>query len=205
MQPYAYRPLASEPFSIRLLQILPGAKGSDIHCSLIDYTIPPDQLSGLYEALSYTWGDPGQRNRIYVRDTGTTEPYQDAYMYLDITKNLSAALHRLRDTALPRLMWIDAVCINQDDLQERAGQVQIMATIYSFASRVIVWLGLEADDSTNLFAEIEGVAADVQRNRETGIDHDREVASDRGDTSLMNKSLIALLNRPWFHRVWVRP
>jgi hypothetical protein len=75
------------------------------------------------------------------------------------------------------------VCINQYDFQERAGQVQIMATIFSFASRVIVCSLMEADDSTTLIVEIEGVAANVQRNQETGVDHDRDVPSDRGDTS----------------------
>jgi hypothetical protein len=85
--------------------------------------------------------------------------------------------------ACTRLRAIHVVCINQYDFQERAGQVQIMATIYSFASRVIVCSGMEADDSTTLIVEIEGVAANVQRNQETGVDHDRDVPSDRGDTS----------------------
>jgi hypothetical protein len=61
---------------------------------------------------------------------------------------------RLRDPDLPRVMWIDAVCINQNDLEERGDQVQIMALIYAYAAKVTVWLGEEADGSNEAMQEI---------------------------------------------------
>lgn len=68
------------------------------------------------------------------------------------------------------MMWIDAISINQNDLAERAEQVGFMARIYSYSSRVIVWLGEEADHSTELFATIETVAEKSQfpSTRESG-------------------------------------
>jgi len=161
MPPYAYLPLQKALHSTRVLQILPGGKGSGIHCQIFDYTIRHDRASGPYEALSYAWGDPAERRRIYVQnhETWTVEP-----SFLDVTEQLHIALHYLRDPAFPRLMWIDAICIDQANLQERAVQVRFMANTYAHASRVIVWLGEEADDSTRTLGRIEELAAEARRN-----------------------------------------
>lgn len=58
-----------------------------------------------------------------------------------VTKNLGAALQKLRLPDGARKIWIDALCINQDDVLERNEQVRLMGEIYSRCSRVIVWLG----------------------------------------------------------------
>lgn len=74
---------------------------------------------------------------------------------LSVTRNLHAALLRLRDPALDRILWVDAICINQQDLKERAEQVQFMAMVYVCASRVLVWLGEEAQGSIEAMKRIE--------------------------------------------------
>ena len=86
----------------------------------------------LFEALSYTWGLPATGNRVIRIDDQHDFP---------ITENLFAALRRLRWRFTRRSIWIDAVCINQDDVVERGSQVSIMGDIYSAASRVLIWLG----------------------------------------------------------------
>ena len=67
-------------------------------------------------------------------------------MRLSITQNLSAALHRLRLPKEPRVFWVDAICINQDDVVERNQHIGIMRHIYKSAREVMVWVGEEADD-----------------------------------------------------------
>lgn len=64
-----------------------------------------------------------------------------------VTQNLSRALPYLRLRYRPRVLWIDALCVNQSDLLERSSQVERMADIYQGASNVIVWLGEEDHDS----------------------------------------------------------
>ena len=62
---------------------------------------------------------------------------------MKITKNLSNALVSLRRPYESRLLWVDALCINQDDVEERSQQVSIMGRIYKEARMVLVYLGEE--------------------------------------------------------------
>jgi hypothetical protein len=136
-EPYEYDSLNEAKDEIRLLTIQPGHFNDPITCHLS--TIP---LSGvpLFEALSYTWGDPIVRNEIFVDGKS-----------LDITRNLYMALRYLRFEKVPRVMWIDAICVNQLNLAERSEQVLHMAKIYSTARDVIVWLGESSEVTDQLF------------------------------------------------------
>lgn len=64
-----------------------------------------------------------------------------------ITENLGAALRNFRLKERPRVLWADAVCINQADDEERGCQVQMMGKTYGKAGRTLVWLGDESEDS----------------------------------------------------------
>lgn len=110
----------------------------------------------LYDALSYAWGSPEKTMSISI----------DNYD-LPITVNLHAALLRLRDCFFERIIWVDAICINQEDSKEQGRQVQSMAMIYAMARRVIVWLGESEADSAQTLQEIHR-AADKQpiKNRD---------------------------------------
>ncbi|KAF2746408.1 heterokaryon incompatibility, partial [Sporormia fimetaria CBS 119925] len=83
-----------------------------------------------YETLSYTWGNPAPTHQILL----CGHPFP-------ISQNLYTALLHLASSSGPRIFWIDAVCINQLDLAEKAKQVEIMFDIYRASSRVVVWLG----------------------------------------------------------------
>ncbi len=79
------------------------------------------------------------------------------YKTLYITRNLAEALPYLRYKGKPRVLWIDAICVNQTNLEERSRQVTRMVNIYSKAARVIVWLGFESENTSaamNCFQEI---------------------------------------------------
>jgi hypothetical protein len=101
-------------------------------------------------------------------------------------------------------MWIDAVCINQDDLAERASQVRFMARIYSHASCVVVWLGEEGDNSAELFATIEDIASISSRISPPSNKTDSLIGKAHfEEEDSLQKMLMSFLSRPWFYRIWV--
>jgi hypothetical protein len=128
---HPYKPLQDATQEIRLLQLhsrrrnVPG--DDTIRCSLAHTSLGD---VGYFEALSYTWGDTTNQKMIQVNG----QPFQ-------VTNNLYIALQHLRRDNEARCMWIDAVCINQDDLGERSRQVTQMEHIYQLAKTVVVFLG----------------------------------------------------------------
>jgi hypothetical protein len=186
---YTYSSLRPGPNTIRLLRILPDAEDADIRCELFDFQIRSFH-SSLYEALSYCWGDATKKHKIALNE-------KDHY----VATNLFAALHRLRDSDLPRVVWIDAICINQNDLEERAMQVQFMAKIYWSASRVVVWLGAESDESGEICQLIRDAADSNQRGqRYVTTLRQEDYAEGRWDAMA---PFVKLFSRPWFTRIWV--
>ena len=126
---FTYSPLDTSVDGIRLVILEPSIAMEDvIRCRLSHVTF--GQMPK-YEALSYTWGSEDLRNSIML----------DGKTFL-VRENLREALIRLRMPDKERALWIDAICINQDDIPERNQQVRIMPHIYSRAQMVLVWLGL---------------------------------------------------------------
>lgn len=126
---YTYEPLQHED-SLRVLEILPGKHDAPIRCRVLEKT--PDSV--VYEALSYSWGIPHFTKTVYEVNSQTI---------LRVTTNLSLAIRRLRPPEDSRTLWIDALCIDQDNTRERSHQVKKMASIFSQAQKVLVWLGNE--------------------------------------------------------------
>ncbi|QPC73192.1 hypothetical protein HYE68_003944 [Fusarium pseudograminearum] len=132
-----YQPrLGSDQF--RLLEILPGISNV-IEARLRVCNISKNAMA--YEALSYTWGSGEVTQHAKIR----VEANQEHHM-IGISRNLHSALLGLRRTDSSRVIWADAICINQKNVREKSQQVQMMRTIYGNAYRVIVWLGDESDD-----------------------------------------------------------
>ena len=126
---YVYTPLRAEHDEIRVLILEPAwDDASPIHISF-EVLNPSQRFS--FEALSYTWGDPVLAHRTLVNHTHE----------LYITKNLDQALRKLRRKADDRRLWIDALCINQSDNEEKSCQIPRMHSIYHHAYNVIAWLG----------------------------------------------------------------
>ena len=115
------------PDSIRVLEILPGRHAKPVSVVLRAVCL---NTSPQYEALSYTWGAVSDKN---VR-------IQERYDIL-VTDNLYHALLRLRHKSQIRTMWVDAICINQSDVEERSRQVAMMGRICREATCVNAWLG----------------------------------------------------------------
>ncbi|KAJ4991667.1 het domain protein [Stagonosporopsis vannaccii] len=172
MDPRIYTPLStdSETLDIRLLRLHPSSnQDAQIQCSLFTYTLLDlGDRPHLYEALSYVWGDPRDFEEITISG-----------FEIRVTKNLHAALRRLRDHYFERILWVDAVCIDQGNKDEVARQILSMTKIYGQASRVLVWLGEATDDSSVAMEQILSGSSE------------HLIAVNR------------LLKRPWFRRIWV--
>jgi hypothetical protein len=179
MSPYPYSPLVG-PRSIRLVCLLPSRNEVDpIHCDLVHYSLSENSgTSHLYEALSYVWGDTDETEAIIVHGHS-----------FNVTQNLHAALRHLRNRSFQRILWIDAICINQKDDNEKEIQIRFMAEIYGQADRVIIWLGVCKDNSDKA---LEDICEAAERDDTDPI------------TPPTNQArVIALLQRPWFQRIWV--
>jgi hypothetical protein len=133
--PYTYTLLDKAAYEIRILTLHPGAFTDPVTVSLTITSFTPSQVP-VFEALSYAWGSPEKPENILVRRSE-----ESGYDTLSVTQNLSLALPYLRYKDKSRALWIDAICVNQLDLQERSQQVKRMAEIYMKATRVIAWLG----------------------------------------------------------------
>ncbi|KAL8833889.1 MAG: hypothetical protein Q9170_004036 [Blastenia crenularia] len=202
---YAYTPLAEH--EVRILTLLPGAFEDKIRIKLHSELLNESQRPA-FQALSYTWGSASLVHDIVVDG--------DPDQTLPITENLHTALRYLRENAVPRVLWADAVCINQKDVEERNQQVKSMAKIYSLAEKVIVWLGPESHDSQLAMGALALLsskirvdwahlnvtpAADVH-----GIEPEPDWLDQESSAPLSNDTYFALLtflNRPWFGRLWI--
>jgi hypothetical protein len=141
---YKYHTLPYEKY-IRLLVLSPGHENDNINCTLRETEL---ESAPEYEAISYAWGDPA--NKIDVLCDGKI---------LMITQSLKNALLRLKLKDRPRIIWADAICIDQDNEVEKGLQVKLMDRIYGHASRVCVWLGCTTSQMQPAFELIDKIAS----------------------------------------------
>ncbi|ERF74958.1 hypothetical protein EPUS_05166 [Endocarpon pusillum Z07020] len=205
MAPYSYLPLIEDNSEIRLLTLYPGSFESNIQCSLHAVRLTENEVPK-YEALSYVWGDTSNPVSLYIL------PSSDGA--IDITKNLAELLPYLRYCDRPRVFWIDAICVNQADLDERSRQVQHMAHVYRNAERVVVWLGLETPETKLALSTWRDLSLKIDVDR-SGHGAMRSRSDDPSDSHWGDQhcflpfdqkiwhAMAHLLKRPWFERLWV--
>jgi ankyrin repeat protein len=194
MEIFVYEPIDLERPAFRLLQLLRG-KGPAIECMLYQaYLDGTDTIP--YDALSYTWGGTDKTSTVTVNGK-----------CLDVTENLHSALQHIRSEDTDRVLWVDAICIDQGNERERGHQVQQMCKIYSQAEEVIVWLGQETEETNILMDSLQRLE---ERSLMQGHRHwDLAQWSTfwllvRQDSDVEpRKGLDMLLGRPWFRRVWI--
>lgn len=175
---YTELPRESPHPTTRMIRLLPNKdKDAEIKCELFNYDLTSGSgaESHLYEALSYVWGS-NTRSRTIILNS----------CVFPVTENLYLALSRLRNRQLERILWVDAICINQDDLNEKTKQIPLMRTIYAQAQHVTVWLGEAYEDGDKA---LEGLRCLAE-----GQDVDIE-----GFGALC----VNLFERTWFRRIWV--
>lgn len=141
-----------------------------------------------YEALSYEWGTGlGDQERLPEIKIGDSE--------LSITPNLDLALRHIRLEDKPRNVWADAVCINQYDDSEKGSQIQLMEDIYRTAKNVLVWLGLETEQSR--------FGMDILRYFTNKDASALDPVWERMPPDLCKAGLNDILGRSYFSRIWV--
>lgn len=108
-----------------------------------------DGLFQLYEALSYTWGASGEEEPIFVKNEGLS--YDTTWL----RPNLATCFPRHLRELEPRKLWIDAISIDQANINKRSSQVRRMGKIYQSAKRVVVWLGPAHENSDTAMDVLE--------------------------------------------------
>ncbi|KAK5992299.1 Heterokaryon incompatibility 6-like protein [Cladobotryum mycophilum] len=186
---YYYEPLYADD-AIRLIVLGPATKTTTpLSCSIIQQRLTAPTVS--YSAVSYAWGKRELLRNLELKCDGDTS-------YLRITPNVDTLLRHLRARKLPRHLWIDAVCLNQDDEEEKAQQIPIMRRIYEEANEVQIWLGSDSPltaASFSLFRKIN-MLGDVGK-----MEMARRIAKLGAGPLLLGNDI--LFNRPWFSRRWV--
>ena len=142
LDPDPYAPL-DDHLDIRTLVLKAARSWSDpIRCQLWVTSLAKSEKR-YYEAVSYCWDDDEKSNLIYVND----RPYY-------ITDSLNSLLRYRREKDQSVTLWIDAICINQDDHEEKQKQVQLMREIYLCSNRLTIWLGSPSGDTRLAFTTI---------------------------------------------------
>lgn len=203
---YKYSPLDEENHEIRLLTLLPGRFSEDIQINLRTERLTTTQIPK-YEALSYVWGSTKSPKTIFI------SAHDQLRRTLAVTQNLAQALQYLRLKDDSRVLWIDAICINQEDLVERSKQVKRMADLYQLASRVVIWLGEEKDKSTQALKTFEQLSTKIEvdfvvNSAKPVLNEPSEQHwADIGQAPPLKKeqwlAMSHLLARPWFERLWI--
>lgn len=209
MATFAYSSLDTTHPSIRLVRLIAGH--GPIQCELFDSFLPPAGSEAHltttvpYEALSYTWGGTEKTDTIVANGSS-----------LGVTRNLYLALSYLRREDADRILWVDAICIDQENAKERNHQVRQMARIYESADAVILWLG-QATYATNVALdslrqlEIESKTVACRGWRKVDArwqilwsKTQRKLARRYPDlVSRQREGIQDLFTRPWFERMWI--
>ena len=190
-QVYLQAPIKKELREIRILTLAPGTYDDTLQGSFEVESLDYDDIH--YTAFSYTWSGPISERTIQVGEVP-----------LRITENLAAALRHFRGPVRPKKIWVDAICINQSDDEEKGFQVALMGDIYRNASRTWVWLGEESDDSN---AAIDSIVSfrdfsDFPEGGETQGAQRKEIRHPNYP-EVHWQAVSHLLERPWWRRIWV--
>ncbi|KAM5372401.1 hypothetical protein BFJ68_g14616 [Fusarium oxysporum] len=209
LQPSALFPYQSlKTDELRLLLVKPG--DTDLIC--VELRTVKSRTFQRFWALSYVWGARENPATILLND----QPFS-------ITRNLYNALYQYRrhvfdgyDSDAKALLWVDAICINQNDQVEKSIQVPRMSEIYGQCERVLAWLGpVESDEESHVcrlaerLKHFQSPADSVGEN----LTEDKRITdfmkSGRSDEKAatevesVRKALRSIGHRPWFRRIWI--
>jgi hypothetical protein len=186
-----------------MVELLPGIPGDPIRVALHHRT-----LSDLptCSAVSYEWGSNARELVIFCNDR-----------VLKVTANLSLLLSKFRSSDSSQLLWIDAISINQEDLDERSQQVQLMGKIYKNAAVVLMWIGDQTPytgDAIPIFRHLAELLHTFKLN--PGLDEldflpyaahqDLDSSAKEYLWNIRQSSwagMIDLLSRDYFDRLWI--
>jgi hypothetical protein len=183
---YQYHELDANRDEIRLIALQPETPKGPIVVALRTESLLDNPS---YEAISYAWGDESVKRPIRIDG-----------VEVSVTANLESALRHMRLQAQTRMLWADAICINQSDIAEKNIQVRLMREIYTSCSKCLVWLGEEdEEDGQTAFDFIE------ELSRQDHIITNQCNRNPDSQEPCRGKFLALgrLMHRPWWSRAWV--
>lgn len=203
-----YSRLDTSVRQIRLLSLLPALRNSSpIKCELLtanlnpaetfpgEHLISPPEAAinrhPAYEALSYVWGDPSNPIAMKLNNRDAT-----------VTRNLHAALLALRSRTKKRILWVDALCINQQDLDERASQVMLMRFIYEESSRVVIFLCPSTALTDRGLKFVQDFHDQVTKSND-GEKLTQWIFQTASKDDLWLTVALEILGKPWWGRSWI--
>ncbi|KAM7211973.1 Heterokaryon incompatibility protein (HET) domain containing protein [Rhypophila decipiens] len=191
---FAYTELSHNvevPF--RLLYLAAGAEDSEIECLLVESDLA--SAGNTFEALSYVWGDTSVGKKTIKVDG----------LPFNVGANLYSALLYLRPKDEYRILWVDAICINQEDILERTSQVGHMRDIYKTARQTIAWLGEANEKTEKMFEGLQLLGNEALEMRAAS----KAPVSEKGDAyqHVLLKldgadTFEGILENSWWRRVW---
>jgi hypothetical protein len=206
---YQYSRLNSAPLEIRLVRLIGNLATEGFALEIVTSTL---EAAPRYVALSYRWGDP-TRNQTVTADGGVvkiTVTLRD--FFLAVRARCETSLQPNVDDWFHGWMWIDAVCINQDDLTERSEQVRFMKEIYERAAGMVIWLSEVTGDLGDAMQCLTQVSAlelgedslCVKNGPELGTSF--LIGTERGYVQASHATLMtvsALMNDTYWDRAWI--
>ena len=163
--------------SIRLLTIVAGTSESALQCDLVVEQV--SHVEGSFDALSYTWDGDIDSQLVSINGHEVA-----------VRRNLFSFLYSLRSHRDDVVVWVDAICIDQNNGQERSHQVQMMQSIYTRASCTRIWLGQEPTGLKDLIAHIP-------------TQNQHKDACVTCDTGKPVTTLLSLLHHRYWTRIWI--
>jgi hypothetical protein len=204
LEAYSYGPL--KPAQTRILRLHPkghspegGLRDNGLYADLVTvnlHILEGAMIDGTtqnihYDALTYSWGHPEPSETLIIG--GKAKP---------ISRQNATALIALRHPTQIANFWVDAICINQDDKQEKSEQVAHMLAIYKKARSVTAWLGSPDSNSLLAFACARKLPA-----LKAGLSEHRELAHNGScidQFTAIHNAIFHLFERPWLGRTWIR-
>lgn len=176
---FQYQPLSGR--KIRILHLAPGQPGDEFVGDLLIGDLNDENCE--YDALSYMWGSPEPTATIRI-----------GHQVLPIARNLTEALQRLRYPDKTLVIWIDAICINQNDDVEKATQVPLMRRLYSNANIVRIWINELLDVPPEVITALQNFQHTEDPNNCYGL----------GVDPTFYETILPLFFNPYWSRVWVQ-
>jgi hypothetical protein len=179
---YTHEPLDYTTLSIRLLRILPALSDA----GLLQCQIWHDTVDAAYTCLSYVWGSEKGQRRILING-GVFSIRKNLWDFLQVA--------RTKYASPSHTFWIDALCINQDLVEEKNHQVAQMGPIYRNAVEVIAWLG-HSEGMSRAFAYA------LEINALRGDDPPR-LWSERNLGLQLRKDWLEVIRNQYWKRAWI--
>ncbi|KAF1967213.1 HET-domain-containing protein, partial [Bimuria novae-zelandiae CBS 107.79] len=166
--------------SIRILKLEAAlTDDAELYASFVEVKLSEGPS---YEAISYTWGAPVFSETLHFQSSR-----------VNITESLASALRSFRLKDRERILWADAVCINQKDDVEKGAQVAMMGDIYQRASHVLIWLGHGSPKLGHAIKGFEILADELITSN---------ASQKRWDPQILDYEMNLVYDRAWFSRLW---